>query len=117
MQLDLKCENLDQLDDGAAKLIIDAALQMAFNDIEDRGKDKKKRTVTIEIEFEMRDNGQIETSLTARAKVPVWKTAATVANVRMDGKNNHKLIFSGYAPDDPDQRTLDEAGGGEAGQS
>lgn len=108
-QKDLTVETIGELDDGAAGLMVNAAIRAALRDLEDRGKDGQKRCVEIKLTFELRPNGQVETCVEAGPKIPRYRTAETVTDLRMDGKGEYKLIFQQHAPDDPRQRTLDEA--------
>ncbi len=110
MQLPVTYETLGSLDSGAAKAIINAAIKEAVSDLDDRGGDDgKARTVLIQIVLTPRSNGQAEVEVQATAKLPPRRTASTVAALRFakDGGGS-QLLFQDLAPDDPDQKTIDE---------
>lgn len=102
------CDTLGDLGQGAAREIINAAIRLAVADIDDRGEDKKPRKVVIEMTMERLDNGLIDTTLTAIAKVPVYRTNSTIARISKRPGKEPSLDFNDMAGDDPDQRTIDE---------
>lgn len=111
MQQSLSLSSLGYLDGGAAQLIIDAAFKEAVADLDDRGDDEKPRKVEIVVEMKQLDNKLIEAHVTACARIPKRKTASTIARLTRDKQQQSRLSFQSEAPDDPDQRTLDELEG------
>jgi hypothetical protein len=92
--------------------VIDAAIRAAVRDTEDRGSDKKKRKVTIELEL-----GKVGESVTAtvRAKttLPPYQTEPTVGALTPDGKGGFGVEFNPHAPGNPDQQELDDGSDGD----
>ena len=107
MQHTLTCETLGALDSGAAKAIIDAAIREAVSDMDDRGDDKKPRSIEIKITMQKMESGLMETYVEAAAKVPRRRTASTVARLKTDGDRS-RLVFQEYDSTNPDQKTIDE---------
>jgi len=108
MQRNLSLETLGELDNGAAKVIINAALQRAMQDLDDRGDDGKAREVTLKITMQKIDGGLVSTKVEAAAKMPSYLTNGTVCRPKVINGQS-RLLFQQLAPDDPDQRTIDEA--------
>ncbi len=108
MQQNLCLATLGNLDGGAAELIIDAALKAAVADLDDRGADELPRKVQIEVELKQLDNKFIEAHVVAFARVPKRRTASTIGRLMRDQKQQSRLSFQSEAPDNPDQRTIDE---------
>ncbi len=108
MQERLSLRTLGELDNGSAELVINAAIRAAVADIDDRGDDGVKRQVHIIVEFKKLDNGIVATTVEAEAKVPKRRTATTLASLFVTPKGP-EAVFQSYAPDDPHQRTIDEA--------
>lgn len=109
MQRPLSLDTLGDLDGGAARAIIDAAIAEALRDLDDRGDDEQARKVEILITVKQMENGLVDTHVEASAKVPRRRTASTIGKIKRDGKQQTRLLFQDLAPDDPDQRTIDEA--------
>lgn len=106
--LPINCDALGDLDDGAARAIIDAAIRDAINDLEDRGaQDQKPRKVNIVLTFNLLDNGLVDCRAEAIAKVPNRKTASTIGEMRKDGRN-HVVRFRKFSPTDPHQTTIED---------
>jgi hypothetical protein len=104
----ITCDTLGDLDQNAARLIIDAALRDAINDLEDRGQqDRKPRRVNIVVTFNLLDNGQVSATVEALAKVPMRKTASTIGEITRQGRNM-QIMFSQHSPDNPDQLTVND---------
>lgn len=112
MRANISCDTLGDLDGGAARLIIDAAIREAINDLDDRaGQDGKPRKVQVTLTLDLMDNGSdVAVSVEAIAKVPMRKTAATIAQVRQQAAGRAELVYSVHAPEDHMQATIDEAG-------
>lgn len=113
--LPITCDTLGELDYGASRAIIDAAIRDAINDLQDRGEDGKPRKVAITITFGLLDNGLVEAKVEAIAKVPMRKTASTIGEVQRDGRN-HRVAFRKYSPEDPAQTTIEEFENGDDGR-
>lgn len=111
----LTVDNLGDLDNGSARLAIDDAIARAAKDIDDRGQDGKEREVNIKIRMVRTDagQGQVVMHVECGTKTPVYRTAGTIANVKVkrDEKTNESqpcLQFQTLDPKDPDQRTFDD---------
>jgi hypothetical protein len=105
----LSLETLGDLDNGTARQICNSALARAVDDLDDRGDDGKERQVEIVVGMKQsKDGGFVVTTVSARAKLPVYRSRATVSEInRADGHT--ELIFNDLAPNDPRQKTIDEA--------
>lgn len=103
--LKLDLSTLGEVDTGAARAIIDRAIEEAIHDIEDRGEDGRARKVAIELMLERREDGHIEAHVSAQSKLPPRRTAGTVCRPvqKPDGVS---LFFQQWAPDNPAQETL-----------
>ena len=111
MQKPLSYETLGDLDGGAARAIIDAAIAEALLDLDDRGIDEQPRKVEILVTLKQMDSGQVVAHVEANPKLPRRRTAGTMARLKStlhNGKKSTRLLFQDGAPDDPDQRTIDE---------
>lgn len=101
----LTLESLPFLADGQAKAAINAALATAIRDTEDRGEDKKKRKVTIELEFEKIGSENVSVTVRAKPTIPTYTTKPTIGLLTFDGRNA-EMKFSPTSADNPDQMTL-----------
>ena len=76
----------------------------------DRGHDGKSRKVTLEVCLdpivEGKDVDRIDVSFRVAVKLPAYQTAPRPTAPTKRGQ----LAFSEFAPDNPEQRTLDEQG-------
>lgn len=105
----LTIDNLGDLDGGAARQVINAALASAVYDLDDRGgEDEKPRKVVITISLDKLDNGAITAQVEAIAKVPNYKTGTTICNLAVGPRNQRTLEFRGDSPNNPDQTTIDD---------
>lgn len=111
-QKQLCLDNLGELDDGRAALIIDAAIREALADLDDRGDDEKPRKVKIELTLQIpdRSSGLVEATVDASAVIPKRRTATTYGRVAVENRFA-RLVFQTGAPDNPDQRTIEEVTG------
>lgn len=107
MQATLCLDTLGDLDGGAARAIIDAAIRDAVRDLDDRGEDEKPRFVEVRLSLSRMDNGLLACHVEAAAKTPRRRTASTVGQVARRG-GDVGVLFQTYAPEDPHQRTIDE---------
>lgn len=100
----LSLANVGDLANGTAREIINAALNAVASDLDDRGNDRKKRSVTIKLEFCQLSNDDIDVTVEATPKVPAYKTPSTFAKMRRkDGLP--ALEFQDDHPN-PDQEAL-----------
>lgn len=107
MQSPLTIDSLGELDNGAARAIINAAIKSAVSDLDDRGEDGKARSVVITLEMGRLDNGLVASHVSAQVKLPPRRTASTLGMVQTRGGQSD-VLFQTMAPDDPAQRTIDE---------
>jgi hypothetical protein len=109
----LKCNTLGDLDNGQAGTIIDAALTKAINDLEDRGEeDGKPRTVTISVSLQ-KSKGLTVIDVTASAKMPDFRSNATIAEARYKDQK-HEMLFQDLNAENPNQpvfKEMDTQGG------
>lgn len=108
MQRTLSLDSLGELDNGNSRAIIDATIRRAVEDLDDRGDDGKARTVEIKIEMKKIDGGLTATLVHAGCKLPAYQTNGTVMRHKVVNGQS-RLLFQQLAPDNPDQRTIDDA--------
>lgn len=108
MQKSLTLASLGDLDGGAARAIIDAAIREALADLDDRGSDLQPRRVDIRLALKQMRGGLVETTVEVATFVPKRSTAGVIARLSRDACQSH-LLFQDGSPDNPYQRTLDEA--------
>lgn len=107
-KLPLTLDTLGEVDQGAARLIVDREIARAIEDLDDRGEDGKPRKVVIQLTLEKQTNGLVEAHVEVQARIPPRRTAATVGLVQKQrGKAQSELVFQQWAPDNPEQNTLD----------
>lgn len=104
----LSLKSLGDLDEGAARAIIDAAIREAVADLDDRGSDRKPRQVNIQINLSLLENNQVSVDVDAYAKLPRRRTASTFGRLRREGPDGTRVQFQTLASQEPDQRTIDE---------
>ncbi len=109
MQRSLSFATLGELDGGAARAIIEAAIREAMTDLDDRGQDGLPRRVDVRLTVKQMPNGLVEAHVEATASVPKRRTNSTICRLKRSSDRSARLLFQDGAPDDPDQRTLDEA--------
>src|SRR4051794_9508025 len=110
MESSLNCDTLGNLDDGRARGIINAALARAVADADDRGQDKKPREVNIKVTVS-KVNGLLAVEVQAGCKLPSYRTDRTACKIvhKQTRKGTQPtLMFQDMAPDNPDQKTIDE---------
>jgi hypothetical protein len=100
--------NLGELANGAAGAVIDAALQAAIRDTEDRGlEDGKPRKVTITISLTKIDDETVTAEVEAKTSVPAYKPKKTVLNISYAGAGKvPALLFQPASADRADQETF-----------
>jgi hypothetical protein len=107
MQVPITLDTIGALDNDAARLIINKAIDEAVADLDDRGEDEKEREVIIKLTLKRMDGADVVAHVTAYAKLPPRRTHGTVSRVQRQGSQT-TLQFQTWAPDDPNQRTIDE---------
>lgn len=107
----INCDNIGDLHHGFARTVINAALEAAQRDTEDRGMDGAKRKVKIEISFEKVDDGAVKIGLRAICTVPNYQIPDTVAQIQAPAKRGAAptFAFRSDSPGRPDQPTIDDA--------
>lgn len=110
MLTELKLDAIGDLDEGAARLIINAALATAIHDLDDRGADGKPREVTISLKMVRLSEGKSDNvgiTVEAAAKLPKYSTPGTIGKIK--SRNGVAMLaFQESDATDPDQRTIDE---------
>lgn len=105
----LDCKSIGELDDGRAELIINSAIIRALDDLDNRGKDGKPRTITITLTG-IESEGNVYFDVQAGVKIPAQRTGTTKAKIRQKkgrgGLAEPQAVFSFESPDEPDQRTI-----------
>lgn len=111
----LTCQTLAELDEGAAGIAINRAIDEAMVDIEDRGnEDEATRKVVIEIDMTMKKDQLMIGPVKAQAKLPPRQTRITVGAVRIEGtggKRQPAAIFRNDNATNPNQPTFDYGSG------
>lgn len=104
----LNCNNLGDLDDGRARLIIDKMFDEAIKDLEDRGTDEKPRTITIKIELTQTREDRFAAHVEAGLKRPGFRTAdhAAVLRKKPGGSREPSLFFQEFSSEDAGQQDL-----------
>lgn len=109
MQGELNCRNIGELDDGRAELIINSAITRVLDDLDNRGKDGKPRTLTITLTG-IEEEGSVYFDVQAGVKIPAQRTGTTKAKIRQKkgrtGLSEPQAVFSFESPNEPDQRTI-----------
>lgn len=102
----LSLANLGELSNGAAGVVIDAAIKAVIRDTEDRGlEDKKPRKVTIIVTMNKVDDDTITSEVEAKATLPPYRTKKTAGTVKYRGKDP-TVEFQPNARERPDQETF-----------
>lgn len=105
-------EAISRMDDGRVRAAIDRAIQECASDIDDRGEDGAKRSVTIKIEFKpVLFEGKldsVETEMTVDSSIPVRRSRPYSMSTRMHG-GKIGFLYNEDSADNIKQGTLDEA--------
>ena len=98
---------LTEIDDERIATTINHALQRAYEDLADRPRVEKDRTITLTSSLSPRadDAGRLD-DVDGGLKVVEKVPARTTKTYRMTAKNG-ALFFNEDSPDNPDQQTLD----------
>ena len=103
----LSLETIGALDDGVAGAIINAEINTAVADLEDRGDDGKERKVVIELSMLRDEHGKYHMTVKAQAKMPPRQVAPTNALMGQDAASKvAKLVFQDDNAERADQPTL-----------
>jgi hypothetical protein len=105
MKTVLQGNSISQLSDGYTGRALDAAFGELCRDIEDRGSDGKKRTITVTFDFTPGREGRVEIATKVALKIPPQVPPKTIA--KMDEKAGG-LIFNPDVRDHPDQQTFND---------
>lgn len=106
----ITCDTIGGLDNGLFGRLVDAELDKIVNDLDDRGHDGNKRSLTITIEFGMdmkRDphSPSVTVDPRVKAKLPDLRSGVTAAKVSTkDGEL--QMIFRDDNRDNVDQGTI-----------
>lgn len=101
----LTIDTLGELSAGSAGAIINAALNAAVRDTEDRGEDKKARKVVIEIEFKKASADSVSMNVKAKTTLPPYATEPTIGEIALAG-NKPQVRFSPASRTHPDQPAI-----------
>lgn len=95
--------SLSSLADGYAGRAIDSGLARVMEDINKRGHDGQKRTLTIKLTFTPDDKGRSSIDVDVAVKIPGYKPPKTVAKYDEQAGG---LVFSPDCAENPDQVAL-----------
>lgn len=106
----LTCENLASLDNGLFGRLVDAEIRKVTSDLDDRGHDGNKRTLTIQIDFVKdvsRDPHAPAVHMDARvtSRLPPLRSGITSGKV-MTREGEFVLAFRDDNSDNVDQPTV-----------
>lgn len=101
----LNLTTIRDLSNGQAEAVINAAIQQAMRDLDDRGDDKKPRKVSIEMEFKKLSEDVVTATVKAKTTLPPYVTQPTFGTVGVDGATTH-MRFNPNNADDYEQQTL-----------
>lgn len=111
MALKLTWNNIGDLDYGIVGEMIDAALQTAMRDIDDRGEDGAARTVAIEVVMKknLKAAGKpVEVHVKCQPKLPPTQSGAVITTPVRAGQQVD-FLFQPSSPHDPDQPGMFDA--------
>lgn len=97
---------LNMLSDGYTGKMLDEAMKAIVKDIEDRGHDRKKRTLTLQIDFLPHGEGQVSIYSDVKHKLPSQRPPATQAKYNAAAGG---LVFNPDCAENPDQQTFEDA--------
>jgi len=107
----LCCDTIGELDAGIARHLVDAEIEKALDDLNDRAEeDGKERVVTIQLTMGL-SNGLMYVNVAAQAKVPPRKSRNTAGKVRMRAKGHHEMLFMADTPENPSQPAFADLAG------
>lgn len=103
--LHLNLATLGDLSEGFAQATIDASINAAVRDTEDRGDDGKERKVTITVKMKKLSGEAIAVAVEAAPVLPKYLTKPTVGTLtHKDGRP--AMAFSSASAENPDQPAL-----------
>ncbi len=118
MKMRFDAGSLMMVDDERVKAAIDLNLRQLAADIDDRGSDGAKRSLTLQIDLTPNVHEGCVTSVDAEiqitAKTPPRRTRPISMKLGADKSGKPMLEFNDASLDDPRQGTLDEARKGES---
>ncbi len=101
----LNLTTIRDLSNGQAEAVINAALQAALRDVEDRGEDRKPRKVVVEIELKKFNDDVVTATVKAKTTLPPYVTQPTFGELSVDGKSVD-MKFNPNNADNHEQQTL-----------
>lgn len=110
--VNLRLETLGALDEGRAQAIIDAEINAAIKDLDDRGGDGQKRKVVIELTMFRNKHERVETTVKAQAKLPPRQVYPTDSKLTHHPKHPGQmtLLFNENSPANLNQKTIIDGG-------
>lgn len=104
----LSCDTIGNLDEGLARLQINADIQKALDDLADRGEeDGKERSVVITLRCGI-SNGIPYYYVLSDPKLPPRRGRPTSGELRMKGKEKHDFRFRPSNRNNVDQPSFDD---------
>lgn len=101
----LALASLGDLSSGQAAAVINAAIKAAIRDTEDRGSDKKKRKVTIELEL-AKVGESVTAAIKAKTTLPPYQTEPTIGALKIGQNGDVGVEFNPHSPGNPDQQNF-----------
>lgn len=112
----LTADTLGELDGGTAREIINAGLQTAIADLDDRGHDAKPREVIIKLTM-VKSQGVSVCDVQVKTNLPAYRSNNTVGLLSEQrsktGRMEKLLSFQEHNPENPSQPTFAQMAEGE----
>lgn len=112
MKVTFDAGSIATIGEGKIAAALNKAIRECATDIDDRGQDEAKRTVTLTIEMKPKvSEGQvyeIETELQVKASMPPRRSVPYSMSLAAGPGNTSTLTFNDVSPRDVRQQTLDE---------
>lgn len=106
----LTADNLGDIHEGRARLLLRDLMKSMYEDIQQRGRDGKARTLTIDVNMTP-DGDEVAFDLSAKVKLPAHRTAETRGVIklgRQEGESASLGLFFRDDSDDVNQPTLQD---------
>ncbi len=103
---ELTCDTIGEIAGGQARGTIDAAINAAMRDLEDRGEDEAVRKVRIDLLFKKIGDSEVATVVQVGTAIPKYLTAKTVGRLVIGENRQVFLEYQANSPDNPYQRTI-----------